>query len=384
MVMASVSRNSGGLFPVVRRLTQELAAGPSTEVTVIGLVDEHTAEDAPLWAPLRPELCQRQGPAVLGYSPDYRRRLSRDAIDIVHQHGIWTLLGREVTRFAVPHWTPYIVSLHGMVEPWAFRNGKWKKRLAWWAYQRANLERASALSVNSEREAEFLRELGIRSPIAVVPNGVDSIQANSASPAFGDPRPRGQKTLLFLGRLHPKKGLKQLLLGFSQATLREPQLAESWTLVISGWDEGGHERELRALREELRLGERVCLTGPIFGAVKDATLCHADAFILPSFGEGMPIAALEALSAGIPVLLSPECNLGEVFTEGAGIRVEPSPEGVADGLVALFRLSPSERADMGERARRLSGRFSWNRIAADVRRLYLWCLGGERPGDLLR
>jgi glycosyltransferase involved in cell wall biosynthesis len=381
VVMASVSRNAGGLFPAARRLTEELVAQPATELKVIGLRDEHTAEDAKLWAPTKLLLCEPRGPKILAYSPDYRSFLSDEPFDLVHQHGIWTMVGREVTRFSASSRTRYLVSMHGMVEPWALKNGRWKKRIAWLAYQKENLERATALLVNSEREAQCLRDLGIRTPVVVVPNGTDKVVRGDGQPAFRPSIPTERKVVLFLGRLHPKKGLHELVRGFAEARRRDAAVAQTWSLVIAGWDDGGHEQALRDLCQELGLMEpQLCITGPVFGATKNATLCEASAFVLPSFGEGMPVAALEAMSAGLPVLLSAECNLSEAFRSGAGICIEPSASGVASGVLELSRLSGSERTTMGQKGQALvAERYTWPRIGAQVRHVYEWCLGGGPP-----
>jgi glycosyltransferase involved in cell wall biosynthesis len=386
MAMASISRNAGGLFPAARRLAQELHQLPNTVVGVVGLRDEFSVEDGVAWHPIPIQLCAPQGPKILGWSGDYARSLRAQAPDIVHQHGIWTLLALETTRFRRRH-GKLVVSLHGMIEPWSLKNSKVKKRLAWFGYQRQNLEQADCLIVSSEPEVGYVRDLGIQTPIAVVPNGVDAAAPFQSGVAWPFSIPEGRRVVLFLGRLHPKKGLTELLRGFAQALELEPKRKEQWSLVLTGWDDGGYEATLRALAEELHLeAPMLHFTGPLFGAARDAALRHASVFILPSLGEGMPMAALEALAAGLPVLLTDACNLTPVFDANAGLRIAASEAGVLQGLCQFFKLSDSERAEMGARARQLAEeRFSWPRIAVDVGRVYAFLLGqGDRPDALLR
>ena len=381
--MTSISRNAGGLAPVGRRLAQELIRLPATAVSVVGLRDEYSNEDLALWSPVGVRLCQGHGPKRLGWSANYASALRSEAPDIVHQHGIWSLLALEATRFRREH-GKLVISLHGMIEPWALQNARAKKRLAWLAYQRRNLASADCLMVSSEPEVRYVRELGIKTPIAVVPNGADALPLGTNSSELGS-LPDERRVVLFLGRLHPKKGLAELLGGWAELLRGQPELRAQWTLMITGWDDGGYEATLRGLAKELGFGpSELVFTGPLFGEQRDAALARASAFILPSFGEGMPMAALEALASGVPVLLTEACNLNVVFDAGAGIRIEATEAGVCRGLAQFVALSTVERGEMAARARRLAAeRFAWPQLAAEVRAVYAWLLGqGSRPSQV--
>lgn len=385
MVFASVSRKAGGLLGVGQRLAQELARLPAARVDVIGLADEFSERDASDWAPVPVHTGKLLGPRILGWSPRYRTYLAERRPDLIHQHGIWTLSSFETERYSRAHHVPLVVSLHGMMDPWAVQNSSFKKRIAWLSYQQRNLEQAQALLVTSIREAEMLRSLGIQSPIALIPNAVDRIIGAHPAPwreELGDQR----RVLLFLGRLHPKKGVSELLHGFASFRQGHPEHADTWSLVITGWDDGGYEEEFRSLARKLGLAEPALLwTGPLFGRDRDAALSHADAFILPSHSEGMPLAALEALSAGVPVLLTNECNLPIVFEHQAGISISATEDGVVHGISTLTSLSSPEREKMGERGEALvQESFTWSKVAEDTMRIYRWLLReGEKPAELL-
>ncbi len=385
-VLASLSRNAGGLFDSCRRLAQELNDEPETRVGVVGLRDEFTDLDAPKWAPLAVSPCRQVGPTVLGWAPSYQSALRHQHPDIVHQHGIWTLGSVETSRFCRSRRVSLVTSVHGMLNPWALEHSKWKKRLAWRAYQNAHLHQADCIFANSKAEAQYVHDSGIEKPVAVIPNGVDELQKPEVAPAWRDAIGSERRVLLFLGRIHPIKGVFELVRAWAQFTLSYPDRARNWSLVMTGWDDGGHETQLRKLAAELGLrAPAFHMTGPLFGSERDAALTNAHGFILPSHSEGMPMAALEALSAGNPLLLTDACNLPQAHESGAGIRLDASIDGICEGMVRLAALTQEQHTLMCTRARQLSQEiFAWPRIAADTRRVYSWLLGaGPRPNDLL-
>lgn len=385
-VLASLSRAGGGLFDSSRRLAQELHRLPETRVGVAGLRDEFTDADASQWHPLVATPCDRRGPRILGWAPDLARALSAQHPDLVHQHGVWTLASLETTRFCRTARVPWIVSTHGMIEPWALEHSKWKKRAAWLAYQSQNLQQAACILVTSKAEASYVRNSGISAPIAVVPNGVDLPERSDRAPAWQAVLGVERRVLLFLGRIHPKKGVFELVRAWAQFVSNYPDRARNWSLVVTGWDDGGHEAKLRALADTLGLrAPYYHMTGPLFGVDRDVALANAHGFVLPSHSEGMPMAALEALAVGMPLLLTDACNLPQTFAAGAALRITTSIDGVCDGMVRLAGLTSEQHRAMSEHAAELArGVFAWSRAARDTARVYAWVTGaGPRPLDLL-
>jgi poly(glycerol-phosphate) alpha-glucosyltransferase len=162
-----------------------------------------------------------------------------------------------------------------------------------------------------------------------------------------------------------------MLIDAWSALAREGKNGLRWRLVVAGWDEIGHEAELKRLVGARSLSATVEFVGPLFGAAKAAALAHAEAFALPSRSEGLPMAVLEAWAYGKPVLMTSACNLPEGAAEGAAIEVEPNPMAVAEGLRRLTSLSDTERAEMGRAGRRLvERRYTWKQIGADMARVY--------------
>ena len=288
-------------------------------------------------------------------------------------------------RWAVETRKPYIVTVNGMLEAWALENSGWKKRIAALLYERRNLEAAACLQANTRSEFESIRAFGLRNPIAIIPNGVplpaaerrDANSDSSDSDGSLASAPLGHKTLLFLGRIHPKKGLAELVEGWELSRAR----INGWKLEISGWDDGQHEAALRERIVRLGVDDSVTWTGALFGKAKDRALRRASAFILPSFSEGLPIAPLEAWAYGKPVLITPQCNIPEGFSAGAAIQIEPDSDSIARGLDRLTMLTSAELHEMGSRGRQLvKEQFAWPRIAEEMKTVYEWILGhGPRP-----
>ena len=265
-----------------------------------------------------------------------------------------------------------------MLDPWALAHARWKKKLAGAVFQNAHLRQAACLHALCQSELDAIRAYGLTNPVCVLPNGIDLPPPGREPAPWSAQIPPDEKVLLYLGRLHPKKGLPNLIRAW-------PTADPSWHLVIAGWDQAGHEAELQKLAAELR-ADRVHFTGPQFGAAKLATYRRADGFILPSLSEGLPMVILEASAHGKPVLMTNECNLREGFASGAALRITPDAEGIADGLRALAALSEAARQEMGARGHSLvEHHFSWPRIAHDFRAVYEWILQrGPQPPCVTR
>jgi poly(glycerol-phosphate) alpha-glucosyltransferase len=155
----------------------------------------------------------------------------------------------------------------------------------------------------------------------------------------------------------------------------------SWHVVVAGWNQNGHETELRAKSVAEGIQKHVTFLGPVYGDVKQACLNHAHAFILPSFSEGLPVAALEAFANALPVVMTPQCHLPEVFQADAAIKVEAETQSIARGLQQLFTMPADQRRAMGARARALAlERFTWAKVASQMLSVYQWLLGNKpRP-----
>ena len=209
---ASASRLAGGFLPAVSSLARDLIRLSDARVSVLTLQDPFTERDRAAWKGIPLRALPRVGPRGLGYSPDLRRTLLDGNFDLLHNHGIWMFPSCAATRWRAATGRPYLVTPQGMLDPWALRNSAWKKRLAGWLYENSHLRRAACLHALSESEASAIRAYGLKNPICVLPNGIDLPPSLDAPPPeWEDGGTRGAKVLLYLGRLHPKKNLLNLL-----------------------------------------------------------------------------------------------------------------------------------------------------------------------------
>ena len=261
-----------------------------------------------------------------------------------------------------------------MLEPWALARSRWKKKIAWhaWIHALVQIERAPCTRSATKRR---FRWRGWRRMFRFASFRTAFICQNCG---LRDEFIQTGNVLLFLGRIHPKKGLEPLIEAWAQV----PAVAQSgWRLAIAGWDDGGHQARLSARVRGLRIQDSVTFLGPTFGEAKERALRSASAFILPSFSEGLPMAVLEAWSFAVPVIMTDECHLEIGFASGAAIRVEPTVPSLAANLADIaLRRSPLELRAMGMRGRRLvESEFAWGRIGNDMADVYDWAVGGPPP-----
>ncbi len=374
IVSSSLSRSAGGVLPIMQGNAHELLRR-GVEVAVYGVEDAAFALDRGSWSPVEVHACP-PGIGRLAYSRALYPAMAQGRHDLVHQHGLWLYPSVAVSKWRRRHGRPVVISTQGMLEPWALQQSAFRKTLASRLFEEANLAAAACLHC-SDSEIEGLRRFGLTNPIAVIPNGVALPGDDRLSPPDWLPSD-GRKTLLFLGRLHAKKGVGETLQAWAKAVARSPQIAAKWRLVIAGWGEQASQSEYRAIADDLGLAD-VLLPGAVFGAEKEALYAHADAFILASYSEGLPMAVLEAWSHRLPVFMTSGCNLPIGFSAGAALEITTSPDEIAAALIA--HLERTDLAEIGARGRRLvETHFSWGEAGRQLLSVYLWVLGqGPRP-----
>jgi poly(glycerol-phosphate) alpha-glucosyltransferase len=325
------------------------------------------------------------GPATLGFSPDLKRQLQRHLTPraVIHSHGLWMHPGISARKCAVRNRSPLVVSPHGMLEPWALQNSRWKKQLAGWLFENKNLRTANCLHALCAAEAENFRRYGLKNPIAIIPNGVDMPEVRGQRSEVRGPSTdhhlpsSDKKVLLFLSRLHPKKGLLNLL----QAWKNMAPDFKDWQLLVAGGGEPAYEQELKAFSRGLILDQSVVFLGPLYGEEKKQILALADVFVLPSFSEGFSMAILEAAAAGLPVLLTGECNFPELSKANAAVEISPDSAGIESSLRQVLGLPEAQRNEMGRRGQVLVKQgYTWPLIARQMCQVYEWLLGsGPKP-----
>jgi glycosyltransferase involved in cell wall biosynthesis len=366
-IVHDISVRSGGLGLAALRYAQAVAkAGASVTLFVAKrTVEELDFEDnGTQFAVVGPTLHSGGGglAALWEQLKAVRRCLIENQFDIVHLHGTWSPILAIAADISRARSIPFIVSPHGCLEPWALGHRKLKKQVALAVYQRRILKNASMLVATAGQELESIRGLGLTSPVALLPNGVDLV----AEPR----RCAGSiRKLLFLSRIHPQKGLSDLVQAW--ARVRQP----GWQVVIAGPSERGYEDEIQLLIRKQGFEGDFDFPGLVSGEKKECCFAEADIFVLPTYSENFGIAVAEALARGIPVITTTGAPWQELETHRCGWWVTPGVDGVAAGLSAAMAMSRDSLADMGARGKKLvEEKYSWDRIGRDALRASEWML----------
>lgn len=369
-VIGSIDPAHGGPPGVVMRIAAAQAAR-GHDVHIVSYADAEAAPrigrallDVPGLLKVERHLLPEPGRSERVLARAARRPLAGiiAGADAVHLHGVWEPILRQAAITARSAGIPYCVRLAGMLDPWSLRQKYWKKRIALALGYRRMLDAAAFIHVLNDDEARLLAPLNLRAPTRTIPNGIflDEIGPLPPKGSFSNQHSAlaGRRYVLFLSRLHTKKGLDYLVDAFAR-------LAPAWPdvdLVIAGPDDGA-EAALRSAIANHGLGRRVHLVGGLYGRDKIEALCDAACFCLPSRQEGFSVAITEALACGAPVVISRECHFPEVATVRAGTVVDLDADAVAAALSAILADTAMAEA-MGAAGRALvEQRFTWPAIA---------------------
>jgi glycosyltransferase involved in cell wall biosynthesis len=284
---------------------------------------------------------------------------------VVHTHAIFLWPLWAAARAAHRAHVPYVVSPRGMLERDLVSRTSPLLKATWIAaIERHNLERAAAIHVTSAREADEAAAFGLRLPcLHEIPNGVEpSAGAAQPSPSVAAII-SGEPYVLFLGRLHWKKGLDRLVAALSRV--------RGARLLVAGNDEDGYRPTIEAQASRAGVALRVTFTGPVHGADKAALLEHAQVLVLPSYSENFGNVVLEAMAAGCPVVVTPEVGIAPIVqTTGAGIVVEGDADSLGRAIDSVCGRE-DVRVALGERGRHaVATSYSWPRVAEQFEDLY--------------
>lgn len=337
LLSAWASRLGGGVFEAVVGHGHMIAA-QGDEPILFALEDEYSAKDKGRF-PGKVYCFPVSGPRALGYTPTIGAALDEARLDALHLHGIWMYLSNAGRAWAARSSKPYIISPHGMLDPWILGRGKLKKSVARIAYERRGWHRATYLHALTPTEANDIRNETGRTAV-IVPNALASTLAPSAHAR--------QRIILALGRIHPKKNLSGLIQGWAASQAAD----DGWTLTIAGWGELNHVTQFEAELAALNTSS-IRFVGPAFGELKETLFATARYFILPSFSEGLPLAILEAWAAGLPTIQSEGCNLPQGIDSGAALLTGTSAQEIASVINHAISLPAQVYAEMADCATRL-------------------------------
>lgn len=375
--IADIRPQSGGTSRVVVDLADALANQSS--------IKPYLVTQALLATPTLPSVSPRvqriislaQSPISLGFGLPLRRALrslpKRPEASLIHNHGLWLAVNHWASRFSRKHGIPMIIQPHGMLEPWALNHRALKKRIAMALFQRGDLHAAKALIATSHEEYSNIRKLGFRQPIALIANGVKIDFADNAV-IRSLPRNGNTRTALFMSRIHPIKGLENLVRAWAQVAPPE------WCLRIAGPDEEGHLQKIMRLVSELGIDKSFEYVGAIDTEAKSIIYRDADLFVLPTYGENFGVVVAEALAHGLPVITTRGAPWADLETFDCGWWIDIGVEPLVQALRAAMSLGDDELRAMGARGREYVRRYDWDEIARQTEDVYRWVLGlGSKP-----
>jgi glycosyltransferase involved in cell wall biosynthesis len=311
--------------------------------------------------------------STLRLSGALRQALEKRAAEanIVHNHGLWLMPNVYAGHAARNAGTPLVVSPRGMLAKAALRYSPLKKKIFWATLQRRAFDGAALWHATSAEEAENIRTFGIRAPIAIIPNGIDIPEYTATHSDLAS-----RRTLVFMSRLHPKKGLEGLIEAWSRLEQERPD----WDLVIAGPDEGGYEVRLKAQAAQAGC-RRISFTGPVYGSGKADLLKRSDLFVLPTQNENFGLVVGEALAAGIPSIVTKGAPWSGLESEACGWWIDHGLQPLLGALRSATAASASVRREMGLHGRAWMARdYGWDAIAEEMICVYRWITeDGERP-----
>lgn len=336
-VISDIDEASGGTTSYMVLLSQYL--GLMCDLHIVAGVSPHpvTVENAAVHFIAFGPLARRK------VMEDFDKVLDEVKPDVVHINGIWLPWMWWMQLRAQVRGIRVALTPHGMLEPWIMRRHPWKKQFAMWLYQRRAIAAADVLHATAASEANNIRRLGFRNPITVIPNGVDV--ANIALRESW----QTTRTILYLSRIHPKKGIENLI----AAVAMEKERLAGWRVLIAGQGEPDYIASLKKRVAFRELEDMIEFTGGVYGRQKWELMQQADFFILPTFSENFGIVVVEALASGTPVIATTGAPWEELSMCGCGWWVDNDPPSLARTLLEAVSFTPEKRREMGLKGRKL-------------------------------
>lgn len=362
--ITTIDKYEGGTSTYLQSLANELVKYSQVSIATLHSPNPLTFDDRISISESASLSCGFQG-----YSRLLKKNLSEIDIELFHGNGLWQYPVHAMSEIAYKRKIPYIISPHGMIEPWALKAGKWKKKLAMALFQRKDLKNAFCIHATAQSEADNIRNLGFTNPIAVIPNGIDV----SEFPIKNSQFKKGKRTILFLSRIHQKKGIEILIKAWGKL---DKTLRQNWQVEIAGNGEESYIASLQKLIDNKALSNEIRIIGPKFGTDKLKTYHRADIFVLPTYSENFGIVVAEALACGIPVITTNGTPWEELNMYNAGWWIDIGVDFLLQTLQKAMSISDFERKLMGQNGRKLiEDNYSIESVTKQMIELYDWVLG---------
>lgn len=326
-----------------------------------------------------------EGIKKLRYSSSLAGELSRihnhQKKHLLHVHNLWNFIPYIAYKISIKKGIPYVISPRGSLYPWAINYKKYRKLFSWNVFQKKVLESAACIHATDISEVEAIRHLGIKNDIALIPNGIDINEFSSNKNKIECKQVVGlnpqRKYIIFMSRIHPKKGLHFLAQSFAEISHKYKDV----DLLIAGpIEDRAYFQKVTSIIDRFGLNKRFNFLGFLEGEKRIDYLNAADYFILPTHSENFGIAIAEALAAGLPVITTDGTPWKEIEGESAGYIIKLSTENLTKAIINILKTDKEDYLSMSTNASNIAARYHWSIQADKMSQLYNWILGfGEKP-----
>jgi glycosyltransferase involved in cell wall biosynthesis len=371
-VVSSLDRLGGGLSKTVSDLGPHLAKLNTILWIYTNLSSNPYLKEDPL-SNLNLRFVDKQS-----FKRNLKTVSCKENFDVMHGHGIWQMPVYHMAQLAHKKDIPYIISPHGSLEPWALHYKKWKKLLALELYQERNLSLAACIHATAQSEAENLFRFGLKGPIAVIPNGIDLFE-------FSLPRRKTlkqKKTVLFLSRIHPKKGIEILIEAWGSL---DKAMRKNWDVKIVGFGEAKYIQSLVNRILNKGLAGEITIVDSQFGSERLKFFDDADLFVLPTHSENFGLVIAEALASHIPVITTKGTPWQDLEKYSCGWWIDIGVEPLKTALIEAMLTNDDKLIEMGQNGYKLiAEKYSIDDVALKMKQLYEWLSNAGSVPDFIR
>jgi len=298
----------------------------------------------------------------------------KKSYDLYHAQGIWQIPMHHMVKEARKNNKPYIITIRGMLEPWSLKQSCIKKKIALKLYQFKDLKKATCLHATADMEVNTIRALGLKNPIAMIPNGINIDQFPKEMPL----KSIKKKKILFLSRIHPKKGIENLIEAWLNV---EVDIKKKWRLDIVGNGDKEYIEKLKKIIKKEKLQEEIFILPPVFGLKKVSLYREASLFVLPTFSENFGVVIAEALASYTPVITTKGAPWEDLEGYDCGWWIDIGVKPLIDCLQLAMSCKKEEILIKGKNGRKLiEEKYSIRSVAEKMLQLYDWILNnGKKP-----
>ncbi len=302
------------------------------------------------------------------FSRSLIKSLKKTNYQIFHIHGIWQMPTLLPSMFARNRKIPYVITLRGMLEPWSLSQKSFKKKVAMFLFQRRYIQYAKVIHVTCSAEAKSVRDNGFKNPIAIIPNGIN-LDDYPNKPLI---KKGNNKKILFLSRIHEKKGLENLIHAWGLLNLN---IRKNWKIDIVGNGESNYIKSLTKLINSKGLTSEIKILKPVFGMNKINLFRSADLFVLPTYSENFGVVIAEALASFTPVITTHGAPWQDLEDYDCGLWIETGVSALSTALKEMILKDDKTIEKMGLNGRKLiEDKFSMREVSRKMFDLYDWIL----------